>query len=45
MLGKTHIVKRDFMVTLGGNSSSSSNEGGYSEWLRMGFCDVDSQSS
>ena len=27
-LGKTHVLKRDFMAILRGGSSSSSNEGG-----------------
>lgn len=44
MLGKSHVLKRDFLATLQGGSSSPSNDGGYDDWLPPKFRDEDFQS-
>jgi len=44
-IGQTHVLKHDFLATLRGGSSSSSNEGGCDDWPSMDFWDDNSRSS
>ena len=43
-LGKSHVLKHDFLTTMRGGSSSPSNDGGCDDWIPTKFCDKDSQS-